>query len=98
MKVQLHREAQQDIDEAALWYDDQEPGLGDEFLAEVGQRLASLASQPHVWPLWPGTRQGLYPIRRRLMTRFPYGIAYQVVGDSDEEQLAWDAEGWENVG
>jgi hypothetical protein len=35
VKVQLHERAQVDIDEAALWYDEQEPGLGDEFLADV---------------------------------------------------------------
>jgi hypothetical protein len=32
VKVQLHERAQADIDDAALWYDEHEPGLGDEFL------------------------------------------------------------------
>ena len=80
MIVQLHEEAQRDLDEAAVWYDDQEPGLGDEFLAEVDQRIAGLALRPEIWPLWPGVRVGKYPVRRRLLVRFPYGIAYQIVG------------------
>ena len=82
MKVQLHEQAQVDIDDAALWYDEHEPGLGDEFLADVDRRLSSLPDQSEVWPLWPGTRSRRYPVRRRLLARFPYGIAYQVVGDT----------------
>jgi hypothetical protein len=79
--VRLHEAAQLDIEEAALWYDNQEPGLGDELLAEVNQRIAGLALRPETWPLWPGARVGKYPVRRRMLGRFPYGIAYQIVGD-----------------
>lgn len=79
MKVQLHEEARLDIDEAARWYDEQEPGLGDELLAELDRRIAGLVRQPEVWPVWPQTRPGKYPVRRRLLARFPYAIAYQVV-------------------
>jgi plasmid stabilization system protein ParE len=82
VRVQLHEEAQRDIDKASLWYEEQEPGLGDEFLAEVHRRFAELAGQPEVWPVWPGSRAGRYPVRRRLVHRFPYAIAYQTVGDT----------------
>lgn len=82
MNVRLHAEALLDIDEAALWYEEQEPGLGDEFLAELNGRFAALVEQPTMWPLWPGTRAGKYPVRRRLLARFPYAIAYQVLGDT----------------
>jgi hypothetical protein len=82
VKVQLHEEAQLDIDEAALWYDEQDPGLGDEFLAELDLVLAGLSLQPEVWPVWPGSRARKYPVRRRLLVRFPYGIAYQIVGNT----------------
>ena len=81
MKVQLHEEALLEIEEAAVWYQAQEPGLGDQFLADVNQRLDGLALRPKRWPLWPGTRAVKYPVRRRLLARFPYGIAYQIVGD-----------------
>jgi toxin ParE1/3/4 len=82
VKIRLHEEAQQDITEAALWYDEQVAGLGDEFLAEVDQRIAGLIDRPHAWPVWPRTRQSRFPVRRRLMKRFPYGIAYQVVDET----------------
>ena len=82
MRIRLHEQAYVDVDEAAQWYDDQEPGLGDEFLAELNAYLISLLDAPEVWPLWPGTRPRRHPVRRRLLSRFPYGIAYQVISDT----------------
>ena len=82
MKVRLHAQAYTDVDEAALWYDEQEAGLGDEFLAEVNAYLVSLTDQPETWPLWPGVRPRMHPVRRRLLSRFPYAIAYQVIDNS----------------
>jgi hypothetical protein len=32
VKVRLHEQAVADIDEAAIWYDEQEAELGDQFL------------------------------------------------------------------
>jgi plasmid stabilization system protein ParE len=82
VSVQLHEEAQRDIDKASLWYEEQEDGLGEEFLAEVHRRFTELAGQPDVWPVWPGSYAERYPVRRRLLHRFPYAIAYQTVGDT----------------
>lgn len=81
MKVRLHEQAYHDVDEAALWYDEQEAGLGDEFLAEVNAYLESLPEQAETWPLWPGVRRRKHPVRRRLLSRFPYAIAYQVIDE-----------------
>ncbi len=37
-----------DIIRAAEWYDDQQPGLGDEFVAEVDAVIVSLPLNPHL--------------------------------------------------
>lgn len=82
MKLRLHERAYDDVNEAAGWYEEQEPGLGDEFLAELNAYLRSVAESPEVWPLWPGARLRKYPVRRRLLARFPYAVAYQIVEDT----------------
>lgn len=82
MKIRLHEQAYNDVDEAARWYDEQEPGLGDDFLAELNAYFTSLVDSPGVWPLWPGARQAKYAVRRRLLARFPYALAYQLVEDT----------------
>ena len=35
MRLELHPEARAELRSAALWYDEQRPGLGDEFISEV---------------------------------------------------------------
>lgn len=82
MIVRLYEQALHDIDSAAQWYDQQEAGLGNEFVAEVDQHLAALVAQPEIWPLWPNVSHGRYPVRRRLLTRFPYAFAYQVLNQT----------------
>jgi hypothetical protein len=81
VKVRLHEQAYNDVEEAALWDDEQESGLGDEFLAEVDAYVASLPEQAEIWPRWPGARSRKFPVRRRVLSRFPYAIAYQVIED-----------------
>ncbi|MEY4580847.1 MAG: hypothetical protein RL701_5550 [Pseudomonadota bacterium] len=44
--------------------------------------MTSLLSQSETWPLWPGVRRRKRPVRRRLLSRFPYAIAYQVINDT----------------
>src|SRR6476646_7573505 len=43
---------------AALWYDEQRPGLGDEFIAEVAVALKRVGDAPESHPVWPGTGVG----------------------------------------
>lgn len=82
MRIRLHKGALADLDGAALWYEEQQVGLGDEFLAEFGHGLRLVAATPHVWPLWPRARRRTSPVRRFLLARFPYAIAYQVIDGS----------------
>jgi plasmid stabilization system protein ParE len=60
-----------------LWYDEQRPGLGGEFVAEVTAVLERIAATPHLFPLWPGVSAMLEPVRRAVMHRFPYGVAFE---------------------
>ncbi len=77
MRLELHPEARAELRSAALWYDEQRPGLGDEFIAEVAVALERIGDAPEAHPLWPGTGVGDAIIRKATVQRFPYVIAFE---------------------
>ncbi len=71
MRVELHPEARAEFRSAAVWYDEQRLGLGDEFVADVTETFARIAEAPHSYALWPRVKGAAGPIRRVLVQRFP---------------------------
>lgn len=67
-------EVEQDVTEAAAWYDAQQAGLGEEFREEVIQVFDTLA----VNPLLYSRRHPGKDIRWRYPDRFPYRVVYEV--------------------
>lgn len=65
-------EAEQEMLEAALYYQSKASGLGVVFLSEIQRAVKSIAESPNTWPILKGD------LRRRLVRRFPYGILYKV--------------------
>jgi hypothetical protein len=49
MRVARHPEADQELEAAALWYEEREPGLGEEFLNEFQQTLRRILADPERW-------------------------------------------------
>ena len=76
----FHPEAELEIQAALDWYEDQVPGLGAEFLEELKRILDLTADTPLLWPVWPGVETA-YKVRRALLSRFPFGVAYLLVGE-----------------
>ena len=71
MKYRFHPEAEAELNDAVDYYDACQKGLGLEFAREVHIAIKSICDFPLAWtPLSPNTR-------RRLLRRFPYGVAYQ---------------------
>ena len=64
-----------------MWYEEQRPGLGDEFLAEVSAVLARIAATPQAFPLWPGLVRTAGKIRRAVVQRFGYVVAFETHAD-----------------
>ena len=50
-EIRLRQEAVQDLADAAKWYDEQRPGLGDEFLNETRATLSTMAEMPSMYPV-----------------------------------------------
>lgn len=65
-------EAENDMKEAFLWYEEQNPGLGYEFLLCVEAVFDTLMRHPELY------RKVYQNIRRALTRRFPYGVFYIV--------------------
>jgi plasmid stabilization system protein ParE len=67
--------AQEEMTEAARYYQTQSMGLGTEFLAEVERTIAAIGSHPKAAP------KVKQDIRRRLLKRFPFGVLYVATTD-----------------
>lgn len=72
LEVRLRLEAEQDLADAAIWYDEQLPGLGRQFLDEALVAFSSIAETPLMYPIIHRHT------RRILIHRFPFGVYYRV--------------------
>lgn len=67
--------ASADIEDAYRWYEAQQGGLGEEFLAAADAVMKSVVANPLQFAIIH--RQ----TRRALFRRFPYGLYYRIVDD-----------------
>jgi plasmid stabilization system protein ParE len=72
LELRLRPEAELDLSDAALWYEEQRPGMGQQFLDEVLTTFSKLAEAPLLYPIVHRNT------RRALIQRFPFGVYYQV--------------------
>ncbi|MDO8520035.1 MAG: type II toxin-antitoxin system RelE/ParE family toxin [Deltaproteobacteria bacterium] len=70
MRIDFLLPAQWEVDDAVVWYNEQSPKLGIEFLDELDRVIKRIALFPE-----SGTSVG-QDIRRCLLSRFPYGVFY----------------------
>lgn len=71
MRVRLLKVAQQELDDGVDYYNNEQPGLGYRFLAEVLETIDRIKEFPEAWQ----------PFHRRThrcqVHHFPYGVIYQ---------------------
>ena len=80
-RLRIESEASQELEEAALWYDDQRPELGTEFLDSVGATLNRIAKWPQAGSPVPDLPDDLR-VRRVPIGRFPYHVLYLTTPDA----------------
>ncbi len=68
--------ADDDIAEAYNWYENREPGLGEEFLRCLEARILTIQRQPEIYHV------AVDEFRRAFMRRFPYEIFYEPTNDA----------------
>jgi toxin ParE1/3/4 len=73
--VKFHPEAESEMIQAAVWYEEQQADLGKRFLTSIQDALNRIAITPQLYPVVDG-------IARRCLTKtFPFGIIFQVETD-----------------
>ena len=70
MNVTLRPEAEDDLEDAALWYEGHRRGLGGQFLDEIERAIALIEENPKIYPRVHGE------IYRAVIRQFPFGIFY----------------------
>ena len=75
MIFDFHPAAETEFFEAISYYEDCEPGLGQDFALEVHAAIGNAVRHPTAWPILGEE------VRRCQANRFPYGILYSF--DSD---------------
>jgi len=74
-KLIVRPEAEKELEEAFVWYEQQIVGLGNQFLLAVDAAINSIQRNPLQYPV-------IYKdIRRTLTRRFPYQVFY-VINDT----------------
>lgn len=69
-------EAEQEMLEAAFYYQSKASGLGVDYLSEIERAVEAISESPYTWPILEGE------LKRRLVRRFPFGVIYRI--DPDE--------------
>lgn len=75
MPVVSHPEADEELEAAALWYEERQPGLGEVFLEQFERTLCRIVAKPERWHKFRGEN------RKLNFRRFPYAIVYSVRDD-----------------
>ncbi len=74
-RISFHPLAEQELNEAASYYNAASPGLGTTFLDEVEHAVKQILEHPEAAPLVHRV------VRRKLVRRFPYSVMYSVQTD-----------------
>jgi toxin ParE1/3/4 len=94
LPLDFHPAVRDVIDDAHDWYEQQQPGLGRDFLDEVQRVLGEITANP--------ARYGFADadIREGPLTRFPYAVYYRVLADRIRilavYHLSRDPSGWQS--
>ncbi len=76
-EINISPDAVSDLEEAATWYKEREPGLGGEFVKAIREAINKLPANP----LAHRFRNRRRNVRWFLPRRFPYRIVYGVQGE-----------------
>ena len=74
-RVSIRAIAEADLRQAHFWYENERPGLGDDFLLSIADAMTRLEESPEHFPIY-------YRDFRRLLTeKFPYKIFFRIEGE-----------------
>ena len=74
-RLVVRPQAEAELVAARNWYNTQRAGLGHEFVDEVAEASAAIATRPLSFPKVHGE------MRRAILRRFPYGVFFRTTTD-----------------
>jgi len=77
MRLRILADAEGEIREAALWYEDHRPGLGGKFLDSVDDIMERIARNPQQFSRYEG-KELSRDFRRARLPDFPYLAVFQI--------------------
>jgi plasmid stabilization system protein ParE len=80
VKLRVLPEAEEELTEAALWYESKRPGLGVELIAAADRAFDQMLEAPLSCAVWRADR----PYRAKVLSRFPYVVFFRVDGEVAE--------------
>jgi plasmid stabilization system protein ParE len=72
MNIEILEIAQKELDDAVLYYEVEQPGLGSKFKEAVRQSIIRIKNYPTSWPPENGE------VRKFFVHKFPYKILYSI--------------------
>ena len=78
-RIVVQPQSDLDIQAAAVWYEDQQSGLGTRFLDELNLVFQRIAESPQQFPRLEDD------VHRALLRRFPYGVYF--LAESEEVKV-----------
>lgn len=72
MNIEISELAQKELDDAALYYEMEQSGLGQRFRGTVRKTIDRINKYPTSWPIERGE------VRKCFVHKFPYKILYSV--------------------
>jgi len=75
VRVRLSPDAIADVEDAQLWYDGRELGIGDAFRGEVDATVKLISERPEMFAI------AFARMRRAILKKFPYFLLYEVFPD-----------------
>jgi plasmid stabilization system protein ParE len=70
-RLYVREEAEDEIDQAYSWYEEQQAGLGEKFLSELGDAFSRIVEFPESFPVKSRNT------RECFVGRFPYIVTYR---------------------
>lgn len=77
-RVDVSEAAEQDLAEAAVWYEERGAGLGADLVRRTREAMQRIALTPLIYPIAHGS------LRRAGVKRFPYGVFFRAYDDRVE--------------
>lgn len=84
LQVRFQPFASLEVSDAARWYDRQQNGLGDRFLAAVSAAVERASRWPNAGTPVEVANDGTVLIRRVVTADFPYAVGYEVSEVSED--------------